>query len=71
MWHRVMKPGAERLRLPVSVDPLARREREQRPAADRLRGGGVAGVAVEQVGLDERPADVLGGGGPRRGYGYR
>ena len=55
---RVQGPAA----LPVSQDSLARREREQRAGADRLRGGGMAGVAVEQEGLDERDADVLGGG---------
>ncbi|MFF4616095.1 hypothetical protein [Nonomuraea jabiensis] len=31
--------------LPISQDPLSRREREKRPGADRLRGGGMAGAA--------------------------
>jgi len=49
--------------LPVSHDPLSRLERHRRSGAEGLRAGRVPGVAVEQVGLDERPADVLGGGG--------
>jgi hypothetical protein len=56
-----LRVGVERpATLPVRRDPLARREREQRSAADHVRGRGVADVAVEQVGLDDRDADVLG-----------
>ena len=40
--------------------PLPGASANMRPAADRLRAGGVARVGVEQVGLDERGADVLG-----------
>jgi hypothetical protein len=54
-------PGVDvSVALPVSHDPLSRLERRRRSGAEGLRAGGVAGVAVEQVGLDERDADVLG-----------
>ncbi len=46
--------------LPVGEDPTAGREREERAAADCPGGCRVAGVAVEQMGLDEGRADVRG-----------
>lgn len=48
--------------LPVRQQSLARREREQRSGAHRVGGSGMAGVRVEQEGLDHGDARVLGSG---------
>jgi hypothetical protein len=46
------------LRLSMGADHLPGFAREQGAPADRLRTRGVALVAVVQIGLDERHADV-------------